>query len=280
MFTYKFRFSFFATVLFLASCSKTDLIKKIPPADPAAAYQNIGSFTLTGTTDRVDVYRAYDSLFVGYNTFYFKITDTAMGKLIPNATITISPVMNMGMMQHSCPTDQPVYLDSMQLYKAGISFLMSSTGYTVMGMGWTIPMSIKLNGQSYNDTLPVMIKDAGTGKQFIRSAVASDGNTYYVVLVHPWQGEQVVGMNNLEVAVYKKNSMFDFPAVDNLSLSFVPTMPSMGHSSPNNINPTGIGNGHYAGKVNFTMTGDWQLDFTLSQGGTQLATDVNIELLF
>jgi len=51
-----------------------------------------------------------------------------------------------------------------------------------------------------------------------------------------------------------------------------PEMPAMGHGSPNNVNPVAIGNGHYKGKVNFTMTGLWQvnLDFMM---GADLADD-------
>jgi hypothetical protein len=43
-------------------------------------------------------------------------------------------------------------------------------------------------------------------------------------------------------------------------------MPTMNHGSPNNVNPVHKGNGHYKGKVNFTMTGLWRLHFTLKAG--------------
>ncbi|MDZ7648356.1 MAG: FixH family protein [Cytophagales bacterium] len=43
-------------------------------------------------------------------------------------------------------------------------------------------------------------------------------------------------------------------------------MPSMGHGSPNNVNPTHSSKGSYKGKVNFTMTGDWRLNLNISQG--------------
>jgi hypothetical protein len=275
-----------ALALSFAACSKNKVAADANQNDPAAGYIKISSYTLSGTSVRVDVYQQYDSLFVGYNPLYFKLTDTTTDQMIDHASIHIDPTMNMGTTTHSCPVDQPVYQDSVRLYQAGISFIMSSDATTDMGtnmdmgMGWTLPTAITLNGSTYNDTLAVSVKDMGTGKQFIRSAEASDGNTYYLVLVHPWQKEQVVGMNDLEVVVYKMNSMFDFPAADDLSLSFVPTMPSMGHSSPNNVDPGSIGNGHYSGKVNFTMTGDWQLDFTIKRGATVLASGVYINLLF
>ncbi|ANI88567.1 hypothetical protein A9P82_04210 [Arachidicoccus ginsenosidimutans] len=269
-----------------AACSKSDVTDNSKPTDPAADYSKMASYVLSGTSIRVDVYRQYDSLFVGYNPLYFKLTDTASGQLVNNASLMLNPTMNMGAMMHGCPIDQPEYIDSLRLYKAGISFLMSSDAAMDMNesmdmsVGWTLPTNISLNGNTYKDTLPVTVKDMGVGKEFIQSTLGSDGNTYYLVLVHPWQKEQAVGMNDLEVAVYRKDGMFDFPAVDGLTLSFVPTMPSMGHSSPNNIAPVSIGNGHYKGKVNFTMTGDWQLDFTIKNGSNTLANGVDIDLFF
>jgi hypothetical protein len=49
-------------------------------------------------------------------------------------------------------------------------------------------------------------------------------------------------------------------------------MPSMGHGSPNNINPLHIKNGHYKGKVNFTMTGDWRINLVLNKDGKTSST--------
>ena len=52
--------------------------------------------------------------------------------------------------------------------------------------------------------------------------------------------------------------MMNFPPDDSYTIEITPEMPSMGHGSPNNVNPVNTGNGHYKGKVNFTMTGEWK----------------------
>jgi hypothetical protein len=68
--------------------------------------------------------------------------------------------------------------------------------------------------------------------------------------------------------------------VNDYSIVLTPEMPSMGHGSPNNVNPTFSSNGHYTGKVNYTMTGDWRLNLSLSQSGTlvkELYFDVVVE---
>ena len=270
--------------LCLVSCSKNDTAPAAA-SDPAANLQKINSFVLSGTSVRADVYRQFDSLFVGYNPLYFKLTDTASGQLVSNASIAVNPTMNMGTMMHGCPIDQPAYVDSLRLYKSGISFVMSTAAATTMNMsganlGWTLPVAITLNGNTYEDTLSVTVKDIAANKIFIHSFSGSDGSAYYLALVRPWQSGQAVGMNDLEVAVYKQISDFGFQAANGLTITFEPTMPSMGHSSPNNINPVSIGNGHYQGKVNLTMTGDWQLAFTVMQGNTTLASDVDIDISF
>ena len=41
-------------------------------------------------------------------------------------------------------------------------------------------------------------------------------------------------------------------------------MPSMDHGSPNNEDPIHVGKGHYKGKANFTMTGEWRLQLELT----------------
>ncbi|MDT4842046.1 hypothetical protein FQZ97_759270 [compost metagenome] len=75
--------------------------------------------------------------------------------------------------------------------------------------------------------------------------------------------------------------MMNFPAQDNLTIEMTPEMPSMGHGSPNNISPVSTGNGHYKGKVNYTMTGDWRLHLKVSDAnGTVLLQDAFIDILF
>jgi hypothetical protein len=99
------------------------------------------------------------------------------------------------------------------------------------------------------------------------SFLSTDGTTkVFVALVEPpkWK----TGMNDFEIVIYQKASMMDFPPLENLLVEIEPEMPTMGHGSPNNVNPVHIANGHYFGQVNFTMTGYWKVNVTVkdSQG--------------
>jgi hypothetical protein len=72
--------------------------------------------------------------------------------------------------------------------------------------------------------------------------------------------EPVVGVNDFEILVNKKVSMMDWPPDESFLITIEPEMPTMGHGSPNNVNPVHEGMGHYRGKVNFTMTGYWKVN--------------------
>jgi hypothetical protein len=64
----------------------------------------------------------------------------------------------------------------------------------------------------------------------------------------------------------------EFVPVETLSIDFTPEMPAMDHGSPNNVNPAYMASGHYMGKANFTMTGEWRLNLALTDGETSLGT--------
>ena len=85
-------------------------------------------------------------------------------------------------------------------------------------------------------------------------------------------------MNDFEIVLHKKVSMMDFPAIENYTIEIVPEMPSMGHGSPNNVNPIHLANGHYIGKVNFTMTGLWKIKLKLYKNGTLISDDQFFEI--
>ena len=88
----------------------------------------------------------------------------------------------------------------------------------------------------------------------------------------------VVGINDFEFTLHKKVSMMSFPADSSYTSTIYPWMPSMGHGSPNNVDPSHIGMGHYNGDVNFTMTGDWQIKVYLHKNGQTDST--YFDLLF
>ena len=58
-------------------------------------------------------------------------------------------------------------------------------------------------------------------------------------------------------------------------------MPAMNHGSPNNVNPTHIGEGHYKGVTNFTMTGWWRVNMLIKDGeGNEINSESYFDITF
>ncbi|MBL7692441.1 MAG: FixH family protein [Flavipsychrobacter sp.] len=264
-------FALLATSIF--GCKKSDNNVTTNP-DPTIGYVKIASGYADGAATKVDVY-AKDSAFTGYNKLYIALTDSVTNKYVENAEISLMPDMNMTTMSHSAPFENPASSQAQNmLFPCSATFIMSSMGGT-----WSLGVSVKnlANSKSGKAMLSLKVKDPAAARMF--SFVSPlDSAKYFVGLV---PGEKtIVGANDLELVVYRKVSMMSYPADSSLTISFEPTMPSMGHGSPNNVNPVHTANGHYKGKVNYTMTGTWKLAFVLSKGATVVDSTHYIDFTF
>ena len=239
------------TIFFTTGCDKKD-----NTPTPTANYQKIAEGTADGTDLKVEIY-SNSELTTGYNHIYVALFDAA-GKRIEQGSIDFKPLMDMGMMKHASPIENPTSDQAVDGYFPGaVVFTMPSGD---MG-SWTLGVQVQANGKTGTFPAPVTIKEPAVSR--LKSFVSkTDGTRYYVAYLQPQQPK--IGINDMEVAVYQMNTMMDFPAVTNLTLALEPEMPTMGHGSPNNVNPTHTDNGHYKGKVNFTMTGLWYLHLTLN----------------
>lgn len=176
----------------------------------------------------------------------------------------------MHSMQHSSPVVQPVFNSELGYYQGAVVFTMPSSE---MG-SWKLITEIA--GETVDFDLNILPPTPNTKP--VGSYLGTNGKRYVISLVAPKKPR--IGMNDLQILVNEQVNMHDFPAIDRLNLVMVPEMPSMGHGSPNNENPIGLGNGLYSGKVNFTMSGDWRLHFTLKEGDEIIVEDGFLDLIF
>ncbi len=231
--------------------------------DPTIGLTKIAEGYALGAAAKVEVYSNTGTVNTGYSKLWFALYDSVTGKRIDEAHINLSPMMNMGTMQHAAPFENPDDENSVNhLFPASVTFTMPSTAGN-----WTIGLSVHNHQVNKHGvmTIPVTVSDPLKSK--VKSfTLAADGSIYFVALVQP--ATPKVGINDLEFVVYKKASMMSFPADSSMTINFVPDMPSMGHSSPNNVNPVHLANGHYKGKVNFTMTGLWRLTLECKSGSS------------
>lgn len=242
-------------------------------------YVKVGDVTSSESSFDVQLL-AKDSLFVGYNDVYFKITDKATGLAVEQATISLHPLMDMVTFSHACPFENPAdTLTSDGYYQGVVIFSMIGTD------SWSLSVDITANGKTETAYFPIHnVKSTTFAKKIVVMDSLSTGpgtwqvTKYPISIVEPkaWK----VGNNPFEITIHRMASMMSFPCCDDLTVEIIPEMPSMGHGSPNNINPVSKGDGHYLGTVNFTMTGDWRINMVIKKDGRIISRKAYFDIVF
>jgi len=249
--------------LTLVSCKK----EKIEETQTNSNNLTLVQTTTDSDNNSISLYIDTDQLYTGHNKLYFDIQDESGNEIGNSATVTIQPIMDMTTMSHSAPTVQPVYSTTSGTHASEVIFQMGSMGGT-----WTI--NITINGTTSSMSITV----AESATKVVGVYTGTDSKQYIIALKRPidWS----VGMNDLDVYLYERETMMSFLPVTDMSITMTPEMPSMGHGSPNNVSPTHTSNGIYSGQVNYTMTGDWRLHFLLEKNSTEIHADAFLDILF
>lgn len=252
------------SVIALVSCKKEDVTPE-DPGTPAETLVTIGS-AVNANNETVTLFSGTSDLKTGYNKLYVTVKNGS-GVALTDAVVSFAPLMDMGSMSHGCPVEQPVYNSAKGKYEGVVVFTMASTQGS-----WTLDVVVNGNPVTFNLTI------GSAPTKVVGSYSGTDGSVYIVSLVPPAKWN--VGMNDVEIMINKKESGMSYPAENEFSVVMDPEMVSMGHGSPNNTSPVSIGNGHYKGVVNLTMTGDWRLHFVLSKNSTVIHSDAYLDILF
>ena len=272
--TIKFIYAFLISIL-IVSCNNDE-----PPIDPNQVhYFKVGEVVSSGSSFSVE-FHATDSLFVGYNKTYFKITDKITGLSVKNATLEMHPLMDMVTFSHACPVENPVdSLTSDGYFEGAILFSMVGTN------SWSLTLDISANGKSETALFSIdKVKFTNPVMKIVVIDSLSTGAGTWTITKYPISliapAKWKVGNNPFEITVHRMASMMSFPYCSDLTIEITPEMPSMGHGSPNNVNPVSIGKGHYLGAVNFTMTGDWRVNMVLKKGERILSKKTYFDINF
>lgn len=269
--------SIITTILFSAlffACQVDDGIDPI-----TNNYLKVGEAASAGSTFNVEFY-ATDSLFVGYNKIFLKINNKNTGTLISNANIVFHPLMNMGTYSHACPVENPESKANTDGYFEGaVLFSMIGTN------SWSLAVDVSANGKTETVSFPItkVISKAPARKIVVIDSLSNGPNTWIItkypmsiVIPKAWK----VGNNPFEITAHRMESMMSFPPATDLTIEITPEMPSMGHGSPNNVNPSYQSNGHYLGSVNFTMTGAWRINMTIKKGDRTITKKAYFDISF
>ena len=245
-----------STVLF--SC--TD--KNVTP-DPTN-YSKVAEAVSAGSSFNVEMF-SVENPFVGYNKVYLKVKDKSTGLEIKQATLALHPLMDMVTFKHACPVENPASTPNTEGYYQGfITFSMPGANRT-----WSLGVDVTANGKTETALLliPEVFATTPVQKIVLMDSVTTGGvltvTKYPISIVRPtaWK----VGMNPFEITINCMQSMMAFPFCTDFTVEITPEMPSMGHGSPNNVNPVHVSNGHYVGSVNFTMTGPWRINMIIKK---------------
>lgn len=261
-FKYAYVASAVCACLLMSSCSKTSDAVVVNPEDKLL---KIAESYAEGAATKVVLY-ADKSLATGYNKLYVALYDSVNNtQKTTNADVTLSPEMTMNMngmtMKHGCPVENPSFNATDKLFAGAVAFPMASTPSDT----WSIAVQINNNENHKTGFANFSLNVAATTNSGIKSVTLSDGTKLTIAVVAP--AKPVVGVNDLELVVYQKKDAYQYLPTSGYEIKQDVEMPSMGHGSPNNIDPVETSAGHYKGKVNYTMTGDWRINLSILSGG-------------
>lgn len=249
---------FFLLLTAISACSDDDV-----KSNPTEGLTKIAEAYALGAAAKVELWAEQD-LFAGFNDLFVALYDSVDGDRIIESHVTLSPVMTMESgMKHSCPVINPEGEDAVkELFPAAAIFIMPGSDMSY----WTMNVKVHNHHTEKFGTASFEIDVVNPSLTQVKSFTDESGDKMFVSYNFP--ADKKVGVNDFNVHVYKMESGMEFNADDDYSITLEPEMPSMGHGSPNNVNPTYSDNKQcYQGKVNFTMTGEWRLNLTLTKEG-------------
>lgn len=237
--------------------------------DPTEGLTKIGEAYALGAGAKAELW-AKEDLFAGYNNLYVALYDSVDGERITESPVQFNPLMKMSTgMKHSCPVINPEETAVKELFPGVVVFIMPSSD---MG-SWKMDVRIHNHHNEKEGTATFDIVVANPSVTQVKSFVTGSGEKMFASYTFP--EDKKVGVNDFEVIVYQMVSGMEFAPIQDYTIHLEPEMPSMGHGSPNNVDPVHEADGRYMGKVNFTMTGDWRLNLKLNR-----ADDANQSLFF
>ncbi|WP_298550139.1 hypothetical protein [uncultured Algibacter sp.] len=258
----KYIFPIIFITLFTTACSTDD------DESPKTSNETEGLIKIqdiVNNNQTIELYSKTGAFQTGYNNVNIRIKNNNDQTYFENASISWMPIMQMPMMQHSCPHSTISKVsDKKTLYTGSVIYQMTNTD----GSGWSITVNYSIDNVDYTVTETISVSQAE--KQNVTSFMGSDDKRYIVALVEPL--EPTIGINDMMVGLYKMENMMSFPAVENYKIMLDPRMPGMGnHSSPNNTNLSfNADDAMYHGNLSLTMTGYWFLNLKLLNGSDDI----------
>ena len=230
------------------------------------------------------------TFYKGYNEIRVKISNNQTNQPLNSSEITFLPILSDSNNEKiSCPHRYNLGYEAEGNYYRGY-VVFTSIGNELES--WQLYLSFTDNNQTHRVNGITSVQNQANMNLNMTSFTGNDGEQYVIALVAPQKPK--VAENELVAGIYRyfpptvpagtfpDPTQFSYSEVQNHTLLLDPRMPepSMGnHSSPNNVDLTQQTDGLYKGVVNYTMTGNWTLNFILLNQngdvikGTEVPTD-------
>lgn len=215
------------------------------------------------------------TFYKGYNEIRLRVTDAQTKQPVNVSGARFLPIMTgSDDGKTSCPYRYELAYKSSEKYFSGYAVF---TTESAAGKSWELYLSFTVNNQTYQVKQHISVEPQTNKNLNMTVFTGIDDEQYVIALISPQKPK--VAENKLVAGIYKYNkpsgtpagnfpdpAQFSYTEVGNYKLLLDPRMPgpSMGnHSSPNNKDLTQQGDGLYHGVVNYTMTGNWTLNFIM-----------------
>ncbi|MCO5235082.1 MAG: FixH family protein [Chitinophagaceae bacterium] len=215
------------------------------------------------------------TFYKGYNEIHLKISETDAKGNVDASAVTFLPIMTYTDGDKiSCPHRYDLNYNNDDQYFPGYAVFTSES---TANETWELYISFTINDQIHSVKQTITVQEQTNKNLNMTTFTGKDGEQYFIALVAPQKPK--VAENELVAGIYKFNkpatppsgsfpdpSQFSYAEVSNYTLQLDPRMPepSMGnHSSINNKDLTRQSDGLYHGVVNYTMTGNWTLNFIM-----------------
>ncbi|NGM63055.1 hypothetical protein G5B30_14175 [Sphingobacterium sp. SGG-5] len=232
------------------------------------------------------------TFYVGYNEVRVKVTDKQTGADMQVSSVTFLPIRKEeGGNTTSCPHRYDMNISTDENCFSGYAVF---TDASRPGGNWELYISFTIDGQLYSVHQAITVEEQLNMNLNMTSFTGKDDEQYIIALVSPQRPK--VGENELVAGIYRFEqpnspptsdfpdpSQFTYTEVSGYTLLLDPRMPepSMGnHSSPNNVDLTQRDDGLYYGVVNYTMTGNWTLNFILQNEEGRILRGTEVPTVF
>ncbi|WP_347219605.1 hypothetical protein [Chryseobacterium sp.] len=246
--------------------------------------------TVTQDHYKISIETLNGMFYQGYNEMRLKVFNIQTNENINASEVTFLPVLTKADgSKTSCPYQYTLNYKPNDRYYSGYSVFTEKSNTVI---NWKIYLSFTVNQKTYTVHKDITVNEQNNRNLNMTSFTGNDGEQYYIALISPQR--PAVSENKLVAGIYRYNkpvavtgnfpdpSQFSYSEVKGYTLQLDPRMPepSMGnHSSPNNKDLIQGNDGLYHGVVNYTMTGNWTLNFILLNQngkiikGTKVSTD-------